>query len=354
MERYALQKTSQLNSLGYPEDGTRGVIRVGPVTVGELTDGLLGLSPLRNVELEVTETRFNIELPVQPSMTAASMTITPAPPREVVASLHSTSRAEELRMKAGLTLPPLELFQSGGRKMVVSWPLGRLVLSDGAGVFHFAEEVQADARLSVSEWLTGLNAANMIMSGETDLRISTIGGDALLSGRIDVPQEEPQHVAIIAVLERLGRIRAQAGAADEPIGLKTLASQATTIGKVEALLQGENDMTFDLETDSDLLPRDEEEGLFLTAVRVGENQVLGLAIPVIFRFERSDSRIRCTGHILPKRGIVDDLGNFSEATYERFIASKSKLSGRRLRIVGQFSSIAPQLLQTGPTAADAT
>lgn len=332
MELYASEKVRQLNHSGYDANRFQGTLKLRASSLEELADGFLGLAPLRGGSVEMIERRFGIDLPFHPELEFETFTIAPGTGRGVVLHFESQVGAGEIRMTCALQLPPLPIFQNGARKMVISWPMGRLVTDGNEGSFTFGEDFEESQLRTLEEWLIGLQAADIITAGPTRMRMETPDGQLLLSGAMDHGLREQNYSYLIWLIEILRDVRSQAGAVDAPVSLAAIEAQDQNLRSTAALLAGNNQITFEFEPDETWTPED-QDALFLNAVSLG-GQNFALAIPVGVEFEVRENSVKATAKIVGQVATIEILADPLREQYNRFVQRATRIAGRQLRIVG--------------------
>jgi hypothetical protein len=339
MEDYAHHKADLVNTMGYDDNRIHGTVRLGPAAFEDMADGMLGLAPLSFISVELLERRFNLDLPLHPPLVDGTITFTPQPSSKGMLTLTDAEQANDLTFACDLVVPPYEFFEKGGKKLLVTWPMGRLVVSvEAGGRCDFSEQFSESELHPVAEWLVALRASEIIRGGNATIALKLPNGRLAISGKLT--QEGPQRTngRIVRLLEHLSELRLTAGAGDQPISLSTLRSQAKDISQTAALLQGNNTMTFAISRGDEYVVLENQDGLYINAVRLGEDQIYGIAVQMTLSFMCQDDQIFGTGAIHPNSGTIELLPGGSDEEYSRFISRTSRLTRHRLRIVGDLAT----------------
>jgi hypothetical protein len=335
MEDYAKQKGHLVRTLG--ESQVHGVLRIGPTAVEDVVDGLLGLAPLTGVTVELLERRFDIDLPIHPALGEGTVTITPQQSQNSILTLIDLRESNRVSFPCSVLLPPLDLFEDGGRKMVITWPMGRMVVSVASeGKCDFSEQFASNDLRSAAEWLQGLRASEIIMGGSAGMKLALLDGREALSGTLGLGTSKSKYRGYIRLLELLLELRTQAGASDELLRLSTVHAQAQDISRTSALMSG-GEATFTIEQTHEI-ELDDQDGLYLGAVHLGESQVFGVAFPMACRFNQGDAVVLATGTIAAGTAILELLSDPIEESYARFVERTSRVTRHKLRVVGNLSS----------------
>jgi hypothetical protein len=344
MEDYTRAKDHQLQTLGFREDRYHGKIHIDSIELEELTDGILGLTPLRGVSVELLERRFDIDLPLGPRLQEVELVITPQSMQEVTLTVVGSQGSGKVDLACRIIVPPFGLFETGSKKLVLEWPLGKLVVSMvPGGKCDFTPKFKDSGPHSVSDWLAGLRAANLISSGNAELRVSLEDGRSVLNGTISMPTSSSSYLSVIRVLDALSELRTLAGIVDSPVDLEQAFSDSESIFETVALLRGGNTIRFKTAQYSGSgIALDGQKGLYLSAVRFGGIQTFGLAIPMFFTFRIEGGEMLWEGAIAPHSGTIELLSEPLHESYRHFVARASKLSGYSLRIVGSVSKYCPE------------
>lgn len=335
MEDYARHKGDLVQTLG--ETSIHGTLRFGPTAMENLADGLLGLAPLAGVTVEMLERRFDIDLPIPIPDGEGIVKITPQPPRNAVLTLTDMDTSSSVSLSCGVLLPPLQVFEHGGKKVLITWTMGKLSASlEPGGKCDFSEEFGATDLRPAAEWLQGLRVSEIIMGGNADMVLTLPDGSRVLKGRLNLEAPRRKYASYIRLVELLMELRGLAGSADEPLSLSTLHGQASEITGTAAVLRGGN-MTFTLEPVSPFDCAD-QDGLYVGAIRLGEEQVFGFAFPMACRFEERNGVVQASGTIAENTAIIELLHDPVQDSYARFQERMARITRHRLHIIGELPS----------------
>lgn len=215
MKSYADAKTRQIEELGFNEARILGTLNIEATDAVSLADGFLGLSPLEGVSMTMMERRFEIDLPLPVPDGSGKLTITPQPVGKAVAEFYNDE--ERVVVDVDVYLPPRDIFDSGGKKIVFSWPMGRVAVAfEGPNNCNYTESLRWADEHPAKEWLVGLLVSEVIGSGSSTMVVTSTEGQHLMDGAFAI-EPMPSRSGIIALVRRYLTILEAGHAEDIPI-----------------------------------------------------------------------------------------------------------------------------------------
>lgn len=330
MKSYADAKTRQIEELGFNEVRILGTLNIEAIDAVSLADGFLGLSPLEGVSMTMMERRFEIDLPLPVPDGPGKLTITPQPVGKAVAEFYNDE--ERVALDVDVYLPPRNIFDSGGKKIVFSWPMGRVALAlEGPNNCNYTENLRWADEHPAKEWLAGLLVSDIIGSGSSTMVVTSTEGQHLMDGAFTI-EPMPSRSGVIGLVRRYLTILEAAHAEDIPIPLEVLYQNRKAIDETWQYLEGGVDATFDVAWNSTRKLGD-QDGIYITAALLGDGRVFGLAVPMSLSFERDGDDAQGRGKIAPQSAIIELLREPVLETYDHFVQRVEKLARYELRIV---------------------
>ena len=330
MRSYADAKAQQIEELGFNEVRILGTLSFEAVDVKNLADGFLGLSPLEGVSMTVMERRFEIDMPLPVPEGPGKLTITPQPVGRAVADFYNSE--ERVSIDVDVYLPPRGIFESGGKKLVFSWPMGRVALAfEGPNNCNFAQNFRWADLHPAKEWLEGLLVSEIVGSGSSTMVLTSTEGQRLIEAPFTI-EPMPSHSGVIGLVRRYLSILDAAHAEDIPVTLKALFDNSKAIDETWQCLEGGADATFSLVRNAP--PElDDQDGIYIMAAQLGDGRVFGLAVPMSFSFEQDGEDARGRGRIGKQTATIELLREPVLESYDHFVQRVEKLARYKLRIV---------------------
>lgn len=330
MKSYADKKALQIEDLGFNEMRIFGTINIQSVDVQSLADGFLGLSSLGGVTMTMLERRFEIDLPLPMPPGTGTIIITPQPLGKAIVQFSNTD--ENVSLDVDVFVPPREIYDGGGKKIMLAWPMGRFALAlEGTNNCNFTEIFQPSEYHTGKDWLAGLLASDIVASGVCSMVLTLPDGRHLMDGHFTM-EPLPSRRSVIGLLRRYLETLTLAGVQDTPVRLDTLYDQRKAINETWQYLQGDTEATFGVEWRS-TVELDDQDGIYITAAQLGEERVFGLAVPMSFSFVRDETDARGKGRIAPFAATIELLQEPILQSYRHFVERVSKLARYPLRIV---------------------
>lgn len=330
MKSYADEKAQQIEELGFNEVRILGTLNIGAIDAVSLADGFLGLSPLEGVSMTMMERRFEIDLPLPVPEGPGKLMITPQPVGRAVAEFCNSK--ERVSVEVDVYLPPRDIFDSGGKKAVFSWPVGRVALAfEGPNNFNFTQNLRWDDRHPAKDWLAGLLVSEIVGSGSCRMVVTSTEGQRLMDGAFTM-EPMPSRIGAIGLLRRYLSILGAANAEDIPVSLAALYENRKSIDETWQYLEGGTDATFGVVWNS-TQELDDQNGIYITAAQLGDGRVFGLAVPMSFSFERDGDDGQGRGRIGKQTATIELLREPVLESYDHFVRRVEKLARFELRIV---------------------
>ena len=111
-------------------------------------------------------------------------------------------------------------------------------------------------------------------------------------------------------------------------------------------------MNFTMRSDNEQLVLEDQDGLYFTAVQLGEDQVYGVAVPATFSFVRHTDEFRGSGAISKDSGAIELLSADTDDHYSRFVSRTLRLTRKTLHILGGLGAEPAVELKTVTSAAN--
>lgn len=330
MKSYADAKAKQIEELGFNEIRILGTLNIEAIDAISLADGFLGLSPLEGASITMMERRFEIDLPLPVPKGPGKVTLTPQPVGRAVAEFYNSE--ERVSIDVDVYLPPRDIFDSGGKKVMFSWPMGRVALAfEGPNNCSFTPNLRWDDPHSAKDWLAGLLVSEIVGSGSSTMEVTSTEGKRLMSGAFSI-ESMPSHSGVTGLVRRYLSILDAAHAEDIPVSLEALYENRKAIDEAWQYLQGGTDATFGVVWNS-TQELDNQDGIYITAVQMGDGRVFGLAVPMSFSFERVGDDGQGRGRIGKQTATIELLREPVLESYGHFVRRVEKLTRYELRIV---------------------
>lgn len=296
----------------------------------KLADGFLGLAPLEGATMTMMERRFEIDLPLPVPEGPGKLTITPQPVGKAVAEFFNADK--RVSIEVDVYLPPKDVFESGGKKIVFTWPMGRMTLAfDGPNNCNYSENFECSMPHPAKIWLEGLLVSDIVGSGSSKLVFKLPDGQPLIGGAFTVKPMRSR-AGIIGLLRRYLEILNDARAADLPVALDTLYENRQAIDKTWQFLQGDTTATFGIAWKS-TLKLGNQDGIYISALPLGDGRIFGLAVPMSFTFEGHGKDARGRAWIEPRSAAIELLQEPILPSYNHFVERVTKLTRYPLRVI---------------------
>ncbi|MFG1295784.1 hypothetical protein [Xanthobacter variabilis] len=330
MKSYADAKAQQIEELGFNEVRILGTLNIAAIDAVSLADGFLGLSPLEGVSMTVMERRFEIDLPLLVPEGPGKLTITPQPVGRAIAEFYNSE--ERVLIDVDVYLPPKDIFDSGGKKIVFSWPMGRVSIGfEGPNNCNFTQNFRWGDLRSAKEWLAGLLVSEIVGSGLSTMAVTATEGQRLMDGAFTI-EPMPSHSGVIGLVRRYLSILDAAHAEDIPVSLEALYENRKAIDETWQYLEGGTDVTFGV-VGNPTQELDDQDGIYITAAQLGDGRVFGLAVPMSFSFAQDGDDGQGRGKIGKQTAAIELLREPVLESYDHFVRKVEKLARCKLRIV---------------------
>ncbi|ACM37618.1 MULTISPECIES: hypothetical protein [Rhizobium/Agrobacterium group] len=329
MKSYADEKSRQIEELGFNEVRVLGKLSFQHADSLSLADTFLGLASLEGVSITITERRFEIDLPLALHVPPGKLTVTPEPACK--AAVEFSNADERVSVDADVYLPPKDIFFNGGKKVVFAWPMGRvtIALNDKKNC-KYTENISSSEQHTAKEWLNGLLVSEIFGSGSLNISVTLLDGRSLMKASV-TNEQMPSRMGIINLIRRYLDILTFARAPDIPIKLDVLFEQRETIDETWQYLQGDMMATFSLE--NSLVEPEDQDGIYITALQIGDGRVFGLAVPMSVSFAKAGRDAQANGKIEPQSATIELLQEPVVASYEHFTEKVTRLNRSKLRIL---------------------
>ncbi|TFF20556.1 hypothetical protein E3C22_16745 [Jiella endophytica] len=290
MDRYAAEKQRQIDTVGYGFDRLSGKLKFFEMSREDLADVFLGIKQVPLRELQISEKRFDIELPflsISENVEGAMVSIEPEPVTECILSTVDPDSQEIKAVPSKLYAVEAAILGDGPAALY-RWAMGEIKVDFATRKLTVKLQVKADGERPIAEWLSEFGFINELLSGE---RVVTAASDR---GQVEVGKlnmngvDEPDWFRpVLQMLEKYDGVFREAGGCQTSFSLQSLIEDRNRMAAISLM----DERTLRVEANVSEIDGDIGEegvaGLFIAAVCLA-GQWVSIAAPTRVWGERDN------------------------------------------------------------------
>lgn len=240
-QTYIARKNTQLKMLGYAAGRYEVKTTIKANNVDEFVEMLLGLRPAPAENLETYDTRFGVQVPINPTATRAEIKFDP-PSLKCTVRVRGEGLTPPAVFPGEVFLPAWQGIPDEHKRMLVKAPFFSLDLrSIGEVGFKLEADALNNAELDLEDWRNYLRLLEILGEGEVEFDVEGHGPGSphsppLKLRSVDLLAQEAWFATLAEVVRCAEALLNLAGAKGKAISLRKLSEAAEMIVRAHAHL----------------------------------------------------------------------------------------------------------------------